>query len=222
MTVIARLGTLIEDAVQRGDDRASASLRDALELIVSDAGNDRALKGRRSNDAERQRRKRERELRDVTLRHVSQRDGSQGFSPTPPFPNSPRHEDDDTARVAADAVYAESVENLVGMVTERVGSASWPDVDGFLKRRHYATWKGWLKEMLAILTGGKASVDDLAQVCRDDAALDRPIGSPKGLRTFVASAMRDRLHPASTEPRVRGGVAMRTYANGRNALRDLP
>jgi hypothetical protein len=82
-----------------------------------------------------------------------------------------------------------------------------------------------MKEMLTIITGGQATPADLAQVCRDDAALQRPIGSPKGLRSFVANAVQERKSPPKPgyqQPqKPRGGVAMRTFSNGQDALRDI-
>ncbi|HXD22890.1 MAG TPA: hypothetical protein VN613_05985, partial [Gemmatimonadaceae bacterium] len=139
-------------------------------------------------------------------------------SPHTPLPNPLSTTTTTTPR---DAVYAESVDNLIGLLSGRMG-AMWPDVDGFLKRRTYQTWGAWMKEMLSLITGGNAMEEDLAQVCRDDAALDRPLGSPKGLRTFVANAVRERLSPSSGVPRKTGGVAQRTFENGRKALEGLP
>lgn len=64
----------------------------------------------------------------------------------------------------------------------------WPEVEAFLLRREADKEDGWAKEMLRITTGTQWTVADLAQVCRDDAALDRPIGSPFALRRFIQNA----------------------------------
>lgn len=70
-----------------------------------------------------------------------------------------------------------------------VGDAEWSDVDAFIRRRPYYTWKGWADEMLTLIGPGSQFLPcDLVRVCRDDAALTRPIGSPKGLRIFLADA----------------------------------
>jgi hypothetical protein len=219
LSLIMRLGALAADAAQRGDDRAAAIARDAAELLMQDHAIVDKAERRQRSDRERKPVKNPRIPRN-TAESAESESASQGFSPTPPFPNSPETSRD-TARSEADAMYAESVENLTGMLVSRVGSC-WPDIDGFIKRRPYATWKGWMKEMLTVLTGGSATAEDLAQVCRDDAALERAIGSPKGLRTFVASAVRERTAPVTQHPPARGGVANRTFANGRDALRGLP
>jgi hypothetical protein len=114
------------------------------------------------------------------------------------------------------------VENLTGLLSSRMGTY-WPDADGFLKRRDYATWKAWMKEMLTILTGGQAMPVDLAQVCRDDGALARPIGSPKGLRHFVGSAVDERKHPKQSGPRApkNVGTGGRAYSTTLDAIEDL-
>lgn len=198
--LVMRLSVLANDATLRGDDRAVSTLKEAVALLLSDQTIDR----RREWDRERKRNRRN-----------PVESGGIGGQPVPPpevfphtpFPNPLSRVEDDTARErdAADAVYAESVDNLIAMIAERVGDA-WPDIDGFLKRRQFQTWKGWIKEMLSILTGGQATATDLALVCRDDAALERPIGSPKGLRTFVGSAVRERVENASRPPTGAGGV----------------
>lgn len=213
--LVMRLSVLANDATLRGDDRAVSTLKEAVALLLSDQTIDR----RREWDRERKRNRRN-----------PVESGGIGGQPVPPpevfphtpFPNPLSPEDDDTAR-ARESVYAESVDNLIGMLHAQVGE-HWPDVDGFLKRRQFQTWKGWIKEMMTLLTGGNASVDDLAQTCRDDAALERPIGSPKGLRTFVANAVRERLSPPSQMPPRRGGggLGQRTFENGRKALEGLP
>lgn len=52
--------------------------------------------------------------------------------------------------------------------------------------------------MLKLTNGTPYSMNDLAQVCRDDAALDRPIASPFGLRRFLHNAQQERITPLKT------------------------
>lgn len=225
MTVLTQLGQLIGDAEQRGDDRAVLALRSALELIDDYGATDRALKDRRHADAERQRRKREKPIQShgshVTSRES--RDGSQGFPG--PLPNSPTTTHD-TPRAQANSVYAESVDNLIAIVSEKVGDR-WGDIDSFLKRRQFQTWKAWLKEMLAVSTGGKATMDDLAQACRDDGALERPLASPSALRSFVSRAFMERTSRppsaagANSTHGVRPGIGKRAHDTTLAAIEDL-
>lgn len=90
----------------------------------------------------------------------------------------------------------------------------WPPIDGFLQRRPADTWDGWLSEMSKLThPGSQFTPGDLAQVCSDDSALTRRIGSPYGLRKFVANARLERMenvngngngngakHPPATAP----------------------
>lgn len=133
-----------------------------------------------------------------------------------------------TTQPVTTAREAESLEELThrrcAMLCEAVGPELWPDVDAFLKRRDYWTWKGWADEMLKLVTGTQYLPGDLAQVCRDDAALSRPIGSPFALRRFIGNAHRERTTPPverGKSPR-RGGVGQRTYENAMDALKDIP
>jgi hypothetical protein len=227
--LIMQLGALATDAAQRGDDRAADTLQAAAALLFED---------KEAVEKVDRRRRRDREARPVANPRIPRTGpnppkssesaeivgGSQGFSPTPPFPNSPTQHESHRAPIdAVEAEYAAAVEGLTGMVSDRMGTL-WPDVDAFVRRREYRTWKAWLKEVLTSLTGGQAEPEDVASVCRDDEALTRSIGSPKGFRIFVASAAKERVHPRpnDTHQKPRGGVAMRTFANGRDALRDLP
>lgn len=110
------------------------------------------------------------------------------------------------------------------MLSEAVGLELWGDVDAFLKRRDYWTWKSWADEMLKLITGTQYTPADLAQVCRDDGALARPIGSPFGLRRFIGNAHRERTMPPAEGKAVvrRGGVGQRSYENAIEALKDIP
>ncbi len=217
LALIMQLGALATDAAQRGDDRAAQTCQDAAELLFADKSAVDWLDQHRRRDRERKP-KREGNPR-ISVESAEIQSASQGFSPTPPFPNSP--ETRVTPREADDAIYVAAVERLTALLAMRLGER-WSDVDGFLRRREYSTWKAWMNEMLSVITGGRATEEDLAQVCRDDEALERPIGSPKGLRTFVASAVGERTNPpAQRNPQRRGGVAARTFDNGRKALEGL-
>jgi hypothetical protein len=209
------LGSIANSAAQRGDDHAAATIRNAAQFIMDMHADLQSLQRRREKDRTRKHSKDSADSTDSV-------GGSQGFPG--PLPNSTTTPD--TPRAKADSVYAESVDNLIAIVTERVGDR-WGDVDGFLKRRQYQTWKGWLKEMLTIITGGKATADDLASVCRDDAALERPIGSPSGLRSFVAKALLERTSrppSAAAANRVHGvrpGIGQRAFDTTRAAIEDM-
>lgn len=187
LMVITQLGALVEVAEQRGDDRASSILRDAIELLVDGATLDR----RRRVDRERKRLKPSADSAE-SVESVDVRIRPLGFSPTPPFPTPP---DSTTptprARDARGDENAQLTDGLISLVSQSMG-ARWPDVDAFVRRREYHTWAGWLKAMQTALVSGGATPDDVAEVCRDDAALTNPVGSPKGFRAFVASAVRER------------------------------
>lgn len=94
--------------------------------------------------------------------------------------------------------YDERLDRELAVLAERAGSELWPDVDAFIKRRHYDVWLGWAAEM-SRLTGiaSQFSIADLAQVCRDDAALERKVETPKGLRVFLQSARMERIQNAT-------------------------
>lgn len=204
LMLITHLKTNAEQAAQRGDDRAAALFDAAAQMLYEDGVAAAALAARRNADADRQdRRRRRKEAENVTLGHVTSRDTRDGSFPSPTPPSlspTPQH---NTARDPVDGRDV-IVEQLIGLLSERMG-ALWPDVDAFLKRREYTTWKGWLSEMLAATTGGSAKPEDLAQVCRDDTTLARPVGSAKGLRVFIRSAIDERRGigqtPSSGSPR---------------------
>jgi len=79
------------------------------------------------------------------------------------------------------------------LLRDHIGEAGWPVVRAFIERRERPTHEGWVDEMLADLTRGQWIEADLVQVCRDDAAMSRPIATPKGLRVFLNSARDERL-----------------------------
>lgn len=213
--LITHLKNLANEAAQRGEDRAAVPLNEAAQMLYEDGVAAAALAQRRTADADRQERRRHRQKEPpVTLGHVTSRDKRDlpGFSPTPPFPaplathhNTPREASDDEQR---NGIYSESVDNLISILAPRLGDG-WADVDAFVKRRGYATWKAWFKEMLTLITGGLATEADLVQACRDDEALPDPIATPKGLRGFVRSAMEERRNRGQSAPSVArraGGV----------------
>jgi len=209
------LGKVAEDAALRGDDRAAAVVRSAAKHIMDAQAEVCALERRREKDRKRKR---------TSAESVESTESAEAPKVSPDPFLTPKT--DESSRVRArDNEDAELLEQCTDMLSSQMGNL-WSDVDDFLRRRDYSTWLGWVKEMLTILTGGKALPVDLAQVCRDDAALDRPIGSPKGLRSFIANAILERTTPSvavAVQPirRAAGGVAQRTYNNGRTALDGL-
>lgn len=97
----------------------------------------------------------------------------------------------------------------------------WPSVERFLQRRNVSTFPGWIHEMLKLVTGSQFTADDLAQTCDDDAALERPIGSPYALRKFLQKTRMERVNgngahsePLDVKPRRRPAV------NGGGARND--
>lgn len=217
LTVITHLKMLADSPALRGVDRAAELLHEAAQMLYEDGVAAAALSQRRTSDSERQERRRKKKAESVTLGHVKsreQRDAPSVF-PHTPFPTPP--ESTTTTPRERETPATPDYDSMVDLLAERVCEATrelWPDVDGFVKRRDYATWKGWLKEMLAVLTGGIATPADLAQVCRDDEALARPIGSPKGLRAFVSSQARERLEkqrsstPSAKPSEGRGAIVL--------------
>jgi len=215
--VILELGSLANQAAQRGEDRAAVVMREAASFILNDKKAvdeadrlERAEEERRREQAERKRRSRSRmRTGDVPGSHVTSRDLPSGFSPTPPFPKPSTHTTTPRARaILADSVaaepqptaYATDVDPLMWAIIERVGPDSWPEVAAFLRRRPRSTWEGWLKAFTIALDRDHATPADLAAVCRDDMALTQPIGTPKGLRVFIANAVKDRTKPADQAP----------------------
>jgi len=88
----------------------------------------------------------------------------------------------------------------------------WEDVAAFLLRRKYVSWQGWVDTMLReVGMTSQFTPDDLAQVCRDDPTLDKPIGSAYALRTFLGYARIERMRPR--EPPTNGRPS-RAAVNG--------
>jgi hypothetical protein len=219
LQMVTRLGVLAEDAAQRGDDRAAEDLRRVAEHLMEVHGELLKLEDKRRRDRERKPR--------VPRKSTESTENMESAEiPVPPYvsPHTLSKESQHDAREAAaiEKVRDEAVERLIVTLTRQMGGL-WPDADAFLKRRRYSTWEGWLREMSSSIGGGSQfTPEDLAQVCRDDAALDRPIGSPKGLRIFLGSARSERLNPEPPSAPRRGSTpAQRTAINGAEALKDI-
>lgn len=220
-----QLGALQSAAAQRGDDRAADVLGQVAELLSSLHQSAERDERRRASDRGRQDKHRRKDghvtSRDVTLHHVSHVTPSPLFPPSRALPSLSPHPDDDnnsrdarsvSHRDARDAEQDELTERYAAMLHAAMGDELFRSADEFVKRRPYATWLGWFREMLALIGPGSQFVaSDLAQVCRDDAALDRPIGTPKGLRSFLASVRAERVAPK--EP----AVPVRSNGNGKAA-----
>ena len=208
-----QLGILQEQAALRGDDRAAVMLSDIAELLGASQQAVERDQQRRAADRSRQHRHRKPDghvtSRDVTLQHVTNVTPSPLFPPSRALPSlSPHPEEDNTPRAReataqprSEAVRADTpsqrdelIERYAAMLHEAMGDEFFRDADAFVKRRSYEAWRGWFREMLALIGPGSQYVaTDLAQVCRDDAALERPIGTPKGLRAFLASVRAERM-----------------------------
>jgi hypothetical protein len=184
--ILMDLGALQAEATQRGDDRAVEILSRAAKAILDGQTSAAVLESRRQNERERQRLSRE------------SRD-------TPEVRSSSKeivlvNTDYSAGHVTAVTEPDEYVQRLLDLLRGQVGDAEFPAVDAFVRRRPYRVWKGWVDEMLAAIgPGSQYSPADLVRVCKDDAALDRPIGSPRGLRSFLSNARIERLKP-STDP----------------------
>ena len=117
----------------------------------------------------------------------------------------------------------EHVLKSIDLLRGSVGDEDFRAVDEFIGRRPYRNWKGWLDEMLACVgPGSQYTPADLVRVCKDDAALERPIGSPRGLRAFLLSARVERVRDREGLPVRRGGVGQRSFDNATEALKDIP
>jgi hypothetical protein len=124
--------------------------------------------------------------------------------PSPLTPSLSSHSPTAGARETDDATEAALREALLQCPAE-----FWPSVDEFLKRRPYRTWKAWVKEFLT--QSVHAGWPKVSSVCSDDGALERPIGSPAGFRTFIATAKREGLavvSPATSRGGARNDAAI--------------
>lgn len=219
LTMVTDLGLLTQEAAQRGDDRAVAILRAVAGHLMEVHGDLLKLDERRRKDRQRPRSKSAESAESTESAESAEK---AVFPPDPLFPKSTATATQHTAREAAD--YESRVELHIDLLSKAMGLELWPDADAFFKRRTYATWLGWIKEMEKMIgPGSQFTADDLAQVCRDDSTLERPIGSPLGLRKFLSSARGERMTPPPTNGTHRGGstVAQRTLTNGLRAIGDL-
>lgn len=182
--------TEITDALASNDAKTLAKI--ALELHAAAARDEH----RRSSEAERKRRSRHGTSRDVTGRH-----GMSGTAYTSSTPLDTRTESRDYADVTSRDVTGhiggdvdEAVQQRLDLLRGAMGDERFPAADGFVRRRPYRTWKGWLDGMLQLIgPGSQYTPADLERVCLDDAALDRPIGSPHGMRVFLNKARMERM-----------------------------
>lgn len=214
LTMVTELGLLAKDATLRGDDRAVTILTDVAGHLMEVHSDLLKLEERRRKDRQRPRRR----TTDSTESSDSAESAEKGGFPPDPLSSKNLPPQHNTAREAVDG---EMVERLTAQLSRAMGDL-WPDADAFLKRRPAPTWVGWLREMAGSIGPGSQFVaTDLAQVCRDDSALDRPIGSPKGLRIFLSSARNERLNPRPPDGRQRTTAAQRTMDNGLHALKDI-
>ncbi len=232
-TLIMQLGSLATDAAQRGDDRAATTLTDAAKLLFADQSAVDLVEERRRRDRDRKP-KRDRDVVGNPRKSTESAEiqsAPSGFSPTPPFPN-PLTTQRDTARGYDDS---EAVEQYSGLLSNAMGD-SFEDASAFVRRRPRETWRGWFREMLALIGPGSQYIAaDLAQVCRDDTTLDRRIASPKGLRVFLASARQERISagsrssaPSSDHAEAQSivakirGLETTSQAPGQAAIRFIP
>lgn len=223
LQMVTDLGVLAGEAAQRGDDRAADILRGVAGHLMEVHGE--LLKG---EDRRRRDRERKPKIPRKSTESAENAESSEkgGFPPDPLSSKRTTETQQHGARAreaaAIQDVNSEMVNRYTAILTKQL-NGEWPDVDAFLKRRPYSTWESWLREMVTLVRGGSQFVPaDLAQVCRDDGALDRPIGSPKGLRIFIGSARQERLNPSqNTAPRQRTTAAQRTGINGAEALKDI-
>jgi hypothetical protein len=225
MKALAGLGVLLEEAEARGDLRAVERLNLALSALSEAHTLASLVEQRRSADAARKRPPRKSEDPQSSKEIPGNPRSSESAYSVKATTTTTTTQHTPREAVRLSAADIEAVDAMTGEVARAVGPEHWPAVDRFLKRRDVSTWVGWTREMLKMLTGSQFTAGDLAQVCDDDAALGRPIGSPFALRKFLQSARQERMADArgetSTRPPRRGGVAQRTWDNGVAALKDL-
>jgi hypothetical protein len=198
LSLIMQLGALATSAAQRGDDRAAQTLTDAAELLFADKSAVDLVEERRRRDRDRKPKK-DRVVGNPrkSMESAEIQSAPSGFSPTPPFPN-PLTQQHNTAREERST---DMVETYSKLLCGAMGDDLFADAISFARRRPFDTWQAWFREMLSLIGPGSQYVaGDLAQVCRDDAALDRPIASPKGMRVFLASARQERISAGSATP----------------------
>lgn len=206
VALIVDTSSLISDATQRGDDRAAAILTRLVAFLIKADADLSALESRRTADRERSRRVPQKSTESAEIRRISGTGALRSSSSS--FSKRELEETTTTPRASP----AESAVQMTGIdadVQQRIDllrsamADEFPAADDFVRRRQYSTWKGWLDEMLSLIGPGSQFVpSDLARVCKDDAALERPIGSPRGLRSFLGNARLERLNPVADAPAV--------------------
>lgn len=102
-----------------------------------------------------------------------------------------------TPRVVRDVTLIEMVDDdllraKLLALKSHVGDDLWGDVESFLIRRKSVVWLGWVEAMLRDAgPGSQFSPADLAEVCRDDATLEKPLGSGHILRSVFLPKARE-------------------------------
>lgn len=195
------LGALASEAAQRGDDRAADILRRTVAFMVEADADLRALEQRRRSDKARPRRpsvpqKSAESAESVVPRHLRSSSSSLLESNTESTDYYAEPRTAESVVPLHSTRIDEEIQRLIDLLRGAMGDERFVAADAFIRRRPYRTWKGWLDEMLAMLgPASQYTPVDLERVCKDDAALDRPIGSPRGLRSFMQNARIERLKP---------------------------
>lgn len=194
LEMVTTLGRLAGESTLRGDDRAAADLRGIAGHLMAVHADLLKLEDRRRRD-----RGRHRKPSAVSAESAESTENVEK-SVFPPDPLFPKRTNEESTRAGLNGKQDSALLDRIGARLAQEMGDLWPDADAFVKRRQSSTWLAWLREMLAVIGPGSQYVPaDLALVCRDDGALDRPIGSPKGLRVFLASARAERLNPEPPE-----------------------
>ena len=135
-------------------------------------------------------------------------------SPEKILTTNPPHARDARVVAVEDPKLAATIENVRTQSAEH-----WDAIEAFLLRRGYGTWQGWLDEMLRVAGGASQfSWADVATVCRDDATLDKKLGSAFVLRRFLAPVRRERMEAVRSPP----NGAARQVAGSRRDSKPAP
>lgn len=235
--IVKLIGSLEVEAEQRGDDRASAALREIGASVLAAQPDLAAAEARREKDRKRKRDKARGSVDSTESAESTESVEKGGFPPDPlstkkqPAAALPRAKEMGmrVELVDSDGVPLSQVDEIDEAVAKYAKGhpVAWPAVSRFLSRRPLRTWSGWLRQMTKdVGMGSQFTEEDLATVCDHDEALDRPIGSPLGLSGFLGKARQQRLNPAPANLEMvrpaRGSTpAQRTAQNGREALKDI-
>lgn len=154
--------------------------------------------------------------RNVAGRRETGRDVADGVpSPEKILTTNPPPARETRAIAAVDDPKLAATLNLV----RTASGESWTDVEAFMLRRSYATWQGWADEMLRVVGGASQFTwEDMATVCRDDATLDKKLGSAFVLRKFLAPVRQERLEALRSPP----GTAARPGSPSRRDSKPAP